>query len=414
MREPRQTSRSRYNFSMQRVSRIVFVCGCVAALFAFLPAAAAARAPQGSPLPASTAPATPATTIVLPQKLLAGSRATLAVLDANGRLVAGVAVELSGFGEVKTDSTGRAMFVVPSGATALYADLRTGGAPTMAPIASEIAHVAAIAASVAKIADAPSVIALGETFDIGGAGFNGDASQDRVATGDLPALILAASPSSIVALPNPGAVLGDAKLAVTVQNQQIGVRPVTVVSLDLLGPSNPFAPGATSSFTVRVAGSTKPVLVQVYNATPDVVDLPGGNIRRLVTSGGASNSAPVPVASIRPGDYSVSVRLIPVVQGVSDTETARLELTDARGTADAKWLNNLSGILALMGRQPNDLARVRQEIAKRLRQHPPARIADSLPESLCNCSPPAKSYAKKYCHSERSEESLFCLFVVRQ
>ena len=226
------------------------------------------------------------------------------------------------------------------------------------------------------------VIALAEPFDIGGAGFNGDASQDHITIGDLPALVLAASPSSIVALPNPSAVPGDAKLAVTVQNQQIGVRQVNVVSLDLAGPANPLAPGATSRFVVRVAGSTKPVLVQVYNATPDVVDLPGGNIRRLVTSGGASNSVTVPVTSIRPGDYSVSVRLVPVVQGAPDIDTARLELTDTRGTADAKWQNNLNSILVLMIRQPNDLARVRQEIAKRLREHPPARIADSLRVAL--------------------------------
>ena len=325
---------------------------------------------------------------------MAGSRATLAVLDASGHLVAGVSVELSGFGEVKTDATGRAMFVAPSGATALYADLRNGGAPTMAPIASEIAHpsdgatsVAAfgatpVASSVPQIAGVPSVIAAGEPFDIGGAGFNGDASQDLVAIGNLPALVLAASPSSIVALPNPRAVPGEAKLTVTLQGRQIGMRPVTVVSLDLAGPANPLAPGGTSAFVVRVAGSTKPVLVQVFNATPDVVDLPGGNIRRLVTSGGASNAVSVPVVSIRPGDYSVSVRLVPVTQGAPDIETARLELTDARGSADAKWQNNLNGILALMIRQPNDLAHIRQEIAKRLREHPPARIADSLRVAL--------------------------------
>ena len=109
---------------------------------------------------------------------------------------------------------------------------------------------------------------------------------------------------------------------------------------------------------------------------------PAGNIRRLVTSGGASNAVSVPVVSIRPGDYSVSVRLVPVTQGAPDIETARLELTDARGSADAKWQNNLNGILALMIRQPNDLAHIRQEIAKRLREHPPARIADSLRVAL--------------------------------
>ena len=373
MRKPRYALRSRYNFLMQRFLKTVLLCGWVAAFFASL-VAAAAQVPGN--LPPSP------TTIVLPRKLMAGSRATLAVLDASGHLVSGAAVELSGFGEVKTDSTGRAVFVAPSGATALYADFKNGGAPTMTPISFEVEQAAGSAVPGAQIASVPSVIAIGEPFDIGGLGFSGDASQDRVAIGDLPALVLAASPSSIVALPNPGAVLGDAQLSVMVQATRVGARPVTVVSLDLAGPANALAASAKSAFIVRVAGSTKPVLVQVSNATPDVVDLPGGNIRRLVTSGGTSNSVAVPVVSIRPGDYSVSVRLVPVVQGVADTETARLELTDARGIADAKWQKNLDSILALMKRQPNDLARVRQEIGKRLREHPPAWIADSLRVAL--------------------------------
>ena len=110
-----------------------------------------------------------------------------------------------------------------------------------------------------------------------------------------------------------------------------------------------------------------------------MIDLPGGNIRRLLTSGGASNSATLRVASARPGDYSVSVRLLPVAQGAPDKETARLELIDAQGIADANWQKRIDRILVLLKHQPTDLANVRQEISKQLRERPSStRIEDSL------------------------------------
>ena len=45
-------------------------------------------------------------TIILPQKMVAGAPATLAVLDSAGRLLPNVVVELSGGRNVTTDATG--------------------------------------------------------------------------------------------------------------------------------------------------------------------------------------------------------------------------------------------------------------------------------------------------------------------
>jgi hypothetical protein len=353
---------------MLRLFKVFCLLGCAVALLAPAPAATA-QTPQNSSLPAVT--------IVLPRKLVAGNRASLAALDADGHLVAGAAVEIPGVGEVQTDATGRATFTVPSGTASLSADLKSSGGAAVADVSAD-ARGAGSSSAGAQIAYAPNVIAAGEPFDIGGSGFSGDASQDRVAIGAQSALVLAASPVSLVALANSSAAVGDAQLSVAVQSQRIAPRPVTLISLSVAGPANPLVTGATAEFAVRVAGSTKPVLVQVSNSTPEVIDLPGGNIRRLVTSGGASNSATLQVASIRPGDYSVSVHLVSVMQGAPDKETARLELIDARGIADVKWQKRLDRILVLLKRQPADLAGVRQEISKQLCEHPPARVEDSL------------------------------------
>ncbi|HME12004.1 MAG TPA: hypothetical protein VKF79_04045, partial [Candidatus Acidoferrum sp.] len=73
---------------------------------------AAASNPQLSAAPAAP-PASGARILLLPRQLVAGERATLAVLDVNGRLTPGVSVTFSNGDRLKTDTTGRALFVAP-------------------------------------------------------------------------------------------------------------------------------------------------------------------------------------------------------------------------------------------------------------------------------------------------------------
>lgn len=333
--------------------------------------------PLAGAQPAQTVSAPAPATIVMPRTLIAGSRATLAVLDADGRLVPGAAVGVSGVGEIKTDLSGRAVFTVPGQASSVIASLENSGASVNAPVVPADARGGAGATAV-QVREVPSVIAVGEPFGVEGGGFNGDASEDRVLIGGQNVMVLAASPVSLVALANGTAPVGDGQLAVMVQGRSANARPVTLVSVDLAGPSKALSVGETADFAVRVAGCTKPLLVQVTNATPDVIELPGGNSRRLVTSGGESNAASLEAVSLRAGDYSLSARLLTVVQGIAAWDTARLELIDARGIADAKWQKRIDAILALLKQRPGGLARAQQEISRQLREHPPARIEDSL------------------------------------
>src|SRR5712692_2234473 len=64
--------------------------------------------------PAAVAQNTPGAAIVLPGKLVAGERATLAVLDAEGRLAPEAEVEFGGGTRLSTDATGRLTFPVPN------------------------------------------------------------------------------------------------------------------------------------------------------------------------------------------------------------------------------------------------------------------------------------------------------------
>src|SRR6266478_3790969 len=77
-------------------------------------------------------PASGARTLLLPRRIVSGERATLAVLDANGRLTPGVTVNFSNGDRLTTDTTGRALFVAPLNPGVIFGSIagRTGRVAT--------------------------------------------------------------------------------------------------------------------------------------------------------------------------------------------------------------------------------------------------------------------------------------------
>ncbi len=70
--------------------------------------------------------------LLLPRRIVSGERATLAVLDMNGRLTPGVTVNFSNGDRLTTDATGRALFVAPLNPGVIYGSIagRTGRVAT--------------------------------------------------------------------------------------------------------------------------------------------------------------------------------------------------------------------------------------------------------------------------------------------
>src|ERR1700694_800018 len=87
-------------------------------LCAALAAAQQPPKPHASPLP---------WLIILPPKIVAGTAATLAVLDSQGRLLPRVAVELPDGQKVTTGATGRAMFKAPDQPGRMVAKISSRG-----------------------------------------------------------------------------------------------------------------------------------------------------------------------------------------------------------------------------------------------------------------------------------------------
>lgn len=275
--------------------------------------------------------------IILPPRVLAGAPATLAVIDAAGRLLPGVAVEISGGQtgagsagsspekgagsawsppeKVITDSTGRAVFLAPSNPGPLVARIlgRKITASSTVVANQEMATPAgsAGAAPVLKVTSYPRVLAILDRFAIGGQGFRGMADSNHVFLGDRPCLVAAASPVSLVVLPGPHVPIGAITLRVSAGGRDAGPIPVTGVLLDFSGPAEAPTAGAQGKLILHVHGTTEPLDVEIRNASPEIIQLLHGNLQRLGTSGGEENIAPVELKFLTSGNYEITARIAP-------------------------------------------------------------------------------------------------------
>ena len=344
----------------------------------------------------SSAPARPQVptgvpqTIVLPAILIAGQPATLAVLDARGALVPAADVGLSNGAKVTTDDTGRAIFSAPPQTGILTARIIETGLDFTTtvlalPQGAPIDPPAANKTSSSPRLRYPRLIVLHDRFAIQGSGFSGDADFNRVVLNNLPALVLAASPVSLIVMPNPHVALGPAELMAGNAGSRPAPLSVTVLSLQVAGPPASLSGAEKSVLTVSVNGSSERLPVEVRNLSPDVVTLARGNVQRLSTSGGSLNIARVEFAAVKPGGYSVSARIGPMAHS-PDIEAVRRQLLAARQLADPGWQTRLDRVIRRIEddqqhfreTHPNRVTRLRQEFERLLRDRPQENVAAFL------------------------------------
>jgi IPT/TIG domain len=252
--------------------------------------------------------------IVLPPKVVAGAQATLAVLDSQGRLLPNAKVELSGGQNATTDTTGRAMFKAPDQLGTLVAKIPGQAvSASAAVVASEDSAPRGTSdgtPGAVKVAAYPHAMAIHDRFTLEGSGFRGAADSNHVYLNGDPCLVVASSPVSLVALPGPSVPIGDVTLHVAVGGVDAGQFPVSAVLLEFSGPTETVNAGSTGKLIVHARGTTEPLLLEVRNGSPGVIQLFKGNLQRLKTSGGEENIAPVEVKFVTGGNYSVSARLL--------------------------------------------------------------------------------------------------------
>lgn len=290
--------------------------GCPAApglFLAFIALTAVGAGFAAQQTPKTHVPAAPRT-IILPPKLLAGNQATLAVLDSQGRLLPNVEVDLSGGQKVTTDATGRAIFSVAAAPGVFTAKAhgrqQSASAIVVAQDVSAAAGAAEGAANVAKVISYPHILAIHDRFTVEGSGFRGAADSNHVYLNGDACLVVASSPVSLVALPGPSVPVGDVNLRVSVAGVDAGQFPVSAVLLEFTGPSESVDAGTSGKLIVHAHGTPEPLLLEVRNGSPAVIQLEKGNVQRVKTSGGEDNSAPVDVKFLSGGNYAVFARLL--------------------------------------------------------------------------------------------------------
>ena len=245
--------------------------------------------------------------LLLPRRIVSGERATLAVLDVNGRLTPGVTVNFSNGDRLTTDVTGRALFVAPLNPGVIFGSIagRTGRVATAILSASEAAS-----ASI-EVSSTPRVASLADRFEIFGKNFCGDADANQVTIAGEPAIVLASSPAALVVVPPPELQPGSAAVEVSCAKRQAAPFSVTLVGLELEADSSPLKPDEHRALTVRVRGTPSKIALEARNLAPKIAELSGGNPVRASSIGGAENFAKFEVVGRKNGSFLISIRLVP-------------------------------------------------------------------------------------------------------
>jgi hypothetical protein len=242
----------------------------------------------------------------LPRQIVSGERATLAVLDAYGRLTPGVKVYFSNGDRLTTDVTGRALFVAPLEPGVIFASIagRAGRVATVILTPKE-APTTSI-----EISAAPQVATLIDRFEVSGRGFCGDADANHVTVAGQPALVLASSPTSLVILPPAELEPGPADVEISCAKNTAQAFLTAFVALGLEADSSPLKPGEHRALAVRVRGTNDKIVLEARNLAPDIAELTGGTAMKQSSSGGSNNIAQFEVVGRKNGSFLISIRLV--------------------------------------------------------------------------------------------------------
>jgi hypothetical protein len=277
--------------------RNVILSGLCAVVFACSAYSQQAPSPSGARI------------LLLPRRIVSGERATLAVLDVNGRLTPGVAVTFSNGDRLTTDQSGRALLVAPLIPGVIFAAIegRRGRVPTtiVAPTETEL--------SLVEVNSVPRIASLTDRFDILGHGFCGDADANSVNIGGLQAIVLASSATSLVVLPPADLEPGLAPVKISCGKNSFPAFHMTFLQLELHADSSPLAPGEHRGLTVSVRGTPAKIALEAKNLAPDIAELSGGDAVRQLSSGGPENAAHFEVVGRKRGSFLISIRLVPVI-----------------------------------------------------------------------------------------------------
>jgi hypothetical protein len=216
-------------------------------------------------------------------------------------------VNFSNGDHLVTNVTGRALFVAPLNAGVIYATIASR--PTR--VYTTILTPAEGESSSLQVSSMPRYASLADRFELSGSGFCGEADANTVRAAGKPALVLAASPISLVVLPPAELEPGPALVDVACAKRSTPPFSISFLALTLDADSSPLAPGEHRVLTVHVSGTVAKVPLEARNLSPQVARLAGGNPANISSSGGAQNTGQFELIGLERGNFRISVRLLP-------------------------------------------------------------------------------------------------------
>jgi hypothetical protein len=298
-----------------------------------------------------------AVTVILPPKLIAGRPATLAVLGVDGRLAEGIVVDLGSHSainvRVKTDKTGRAVFLAPTDASVLIvkASGTTAAALIDPPPATNSAQNAILL---------PPVVSRIDAFPICGGAFHGEADANHVKLNDDPALVLAASPECLVILPGPRIEPGSANISIETGTDAPYAGNTILVALHFDPPNPPLVPEKKSTLLLHVQGANTPIRILAENKAPGVLHFIHGDSQEVLTSGGAQNTATIQIHTLSTGDFSFHARILQN----PDPQIARRYLEAAQPIAGKDLQNQIESLVKQLAHNARDTRKVSAELQR--------------------------------------------------
>jgi hypothetical protein len=258
-----------------------------------------------APVSRGQSSAPPSQKIILPMELVAGQPATLAVLDSDGHVAAGVRLVFSSGEVVTTDESGRAHFLAPPDAGVMFARIVGGEIREAADTLPRDAD----APAGLQITPAPKPASLQNRIVIRGSGFQGDADRNRVSLSGRSVLVLASSPVELILAPLANFAPGRAALTIGQGAGQTSAELTLVQIISSNSGDQQVRRGKKIKVLLRVQGTSEPVQLEVRNLTPWIVQFPHGDEMSVRTSGGSENSAAVEMRGKSAGAFSFSVSL---------------------------------------------------------------------------------------------------------
>ena len=251
-------------------------------------------------------------TMLMPDRALAGQPVTVAFVDEHRNPESNVELSFNGV-TLSTDQNGQAQYMIPEDETpGRTLNIALLSRPYEMPAVIEVLQPLATPSSpqAPKVDRASHLVSRRSNLVIDGHNFDGVALNNRVIIdGMTECTIAAASPVQLkVTLPKDLRP-GPHSLCVSTEGMRSNPIGFELAQLEVVceGKDNP--KDTSGKVTVKVVGTTTKVNVKLVNLSPDLIKLNKGDDAKLLSSGGADNTASVSVQRLKKGPMKVEAWL---------------------------------------------------------------------------------------------------------